>query len=88
MTADARLVVSLNLVTFVYPDWARWLFPQRALFQELFVLRIHLAKGIGYLCCRGNPPFLTGCIRRVYATTFSFCAGVMPLMPMFRRSLL
>jgi len=34
------------------------------------------------------PPFLTGCIRRTYAAIFSFCAGVMPPMPMFGRSLL
>jgi hypothetical protein len=36
----------------------------------------------------GNPPFLTGCIRRTYAAIFSFWAGVMPPMPMFGRSLL
>ena len=34
------------------------------------------------------PPFLAGCIRRVYAAIFSFWAGVMPPMPMFGRSLL
>jgi hypothetical protein len=34
------------------------------------------------------PPFLTGCIRRIYAAIFSFCAGVMPPMPMLGRSLL
>jgi hypothetical protein len=34
------------------------------------------------------PPFLTGCIRRTYATILSFWAGVMPPMPMFGRSLL
>jgi hypothetical protein len=34
------------------------------------------------------PPFLTGCIRRTYAAIFSFCAGVMPPMPMFGQSLL
>ena len=34
------------------------------------------------------PPFLTGCIRRIYAANFSFCVGVMPPMPMFGRSLL
>ena len=34
------------------------------------------------------PPFLTGCSRRTYAAIFSFCAGVMPPMPMFGRSLL
>lgn len=33
-------------------------------------------------------PFLTGCIRRIYAAIFSFCAGVMPPMPMLGRSLL
>ena len=34
------------------------------------------------------PPFLTGCIRRIYAAIFSFWAGVMPPMPIFGRSLL
>ena len=34
------------------------------------------------------PPFLTGCIRRIHAAIFNFCAGVMPPMPMFGRSLL
>jgi integrase len=34
------------------------------------------------------PPFLTGCIRRIYAALFSFWAGVMPPMPMLGRSLL
>ncbi|WP_197089320.1 adenylosuccinate synthetase, partial [Puniceibacterium sp. IMCC21224] len=34
------------------------------------------------------PPFLMGCSRRTYAAIFSFCAGVMPPMPMFGRSLL
>ena len=34
------------------------------------------------------PPFLTGWIRRTYAAIFSFCAGVMPPMPIFGRSLL
>lgn len=34
------------------------------------------------------PPFLAGCIRRIHAAIFSFCAGVMPPMPMFGRSLL
>jgi hypothetical protein len=34
------------------------------------------------------PPFLAGCVRRTYAAIFSFCAGVMPPMPMFGRSLL
>lgn len=33
-------------------------------------------------------PFLTGCVRRIHAAIFSFCAGVMPPMPMFGRSLL
>ena len=33
-------------------------------------------------------PFLTGCIRRIHAAIFSFCAGVTPPMPMFGRSLL
>lgn len=34
------------------------------------------------------PPFLTGPIRRIYAASFSFCAGVVPPMPMLGRSLL
>jgi hypothetical protein len=34
------------------------------------------------------PPFLAGVSRRIYAAVFSFCAGVMPPMPMFGRSLL
>ena len=34
------------------------------------------------------PPFLTGCTCRTYAAIFSFCAGVMPPMPMLGRSLL
>lgn len=34
------------------------------------------------------PPFLTACLCRVYAAIFSFCAGVMPPMPMLGRSLL
>jgi hypothetical protein len=42
-----------------------------------------VASGVGVI-----PPFLTGCIRRIYAAIFSFCAGVMPPMPMFGRSLL
>ena len=33
-------------------------------------------------------PFLTGCGCRTYAAIFSFCAGVMPPMPIFGRSLL
>ncbi len=33
-------------------------------------------------------PFLTGCSFRTYAAIFSFCAGVMPPMPIFGRSLL
>ena len=33
-------------------------------------------------------PFLTGCIRRIYAAIFSFMADVMPPMPMLGRSLL
>ncbi len=34
------------------------------------------------------PPFLTGCDSRIYAAIFSFCAGVMPPMPILGRSLL
>ena len=34
------------------------------------------------------PPFLTGCVRRIHAAIFSFCAGVMPPMPLLGRSLL
>jgi hypothetical protein len=33
-------------------------------------------------------PFLTGFIRRIYAASFSFCAGVIPPMPILGRSLL
>lgn len=36
----------------------------------------------------GTPPFLAGCMRRIYAAVFSFWAGVMPPMRMFGRSLL
>jgi hypothetical protein len=32
------------------------------------------------------PPFLTGFGRRTYAAIFSFCAGVIPPMPIFGRS--
>ena len=34
------------------------------------------------------PPFLTGHIGRFHAAIFSFCAGVMPPMPILGRSLL
>jgi hypothetical protein len=34
------------------------------------------------------PPFLTGIDHRIYAAAFSFWAGVIPLMPVFGRSLL
>ena len=34
------------------------------------------------------PPFLRGLGRRIYAAIFSFCAGVIPPLPMFGRSLL
>jgi hypothetical protein len=34
------------------------------------------------------PPFLAGLGRRIHAAIFSFCAGVMPPMPMLGRSLL
>ena len=34
------------------------------------------------------PPLLTGFVRRTHAAIFSFCAGVMPPIPMFGRSLL
>ena len=34
------------------------------------------------------PPFLTGFAGRIYAANFSFCAGVMPPIPMLGRSLL
>ena len=40
-----------------------------------------LRKAVGHVCDLVIPPFLTGCIRRTYATIFSFCAGVMPPMP-------
>jgi hypothetical protein len=34
------------------------------------------------------PPFLTGLRSRIHAAIFSFCAGVMPPMPILGRSLL
>jgi len=34
------------------------------------------------------PPFLVGCFGRIYAACLSFCAGVIPPIPMFGRSLL
>jgi hypothetical protein len=34
------------------------------------------------------PPFLTGLCSRIHAAIFSFCAGVMPPMPILGRSLL
>ena len=34
------------------------------------------------------PPFLTGLLGRTHAARFSFCAGVIPPMPIFGRSLL
>ena len=34
------------------------------------------------------PPFLTGRFGRIYAACLSFCAGVIPPIPMFGRSLL
>ena len=34
------------------------------------------------------PPFLTGPVCRIHAARFSFCAGVIPPMPIFGRSLL
>lgn len=36
----------------------------------------------------GNPPFSTGLRSRIHAAIFSFCAGVMPPMPILGRSLL
>ena len=36
----------------------------------------------------GNPPFLTGCIRRTYAAIFRFFARVTPPLPGFGRLLL
>lgn len=38
--------------------------------------------------CAVIPPFLTELHRRIHAAIFSFCAGVMPPMPMLGRSLL
>lgn len=46
---------------------------------------LNLARAEGQLVI---PPFLAGCIRRIHTAIFSFCAGVMPPMPMFGRSLL
>jgi len=34
------------------------------------------------------PPFLRGLGRRIYAAILSFCAGVIPPLPMLGRSLL
>jgi hypothetical protein len=34
------------------------------------------------------PPFLTGLCNRIHAAIFSFCAGVMPPIPILGRSLL
>jgi hypothetical protein len=34
------------------------------------------------------PPFLMGLFGRIHAASFSFCAGVIPPMPIFGRSLL
>jgi N6-adenosine-specific RNA methylase IME4 len=36
----------------------------------------------------GNPPVFTGLCGRIYAAIFSFCAGVMPPIPILGRSLL
>jgi hypothetical protein len=49
---------------------------------------VHIVYAVIELGEVAIPPFLTGCIRRTYAAIFSFCAGVMPPMPMFGRSLL
>lgn len=40
-----------------------------------------MAQGRGVI-----PPFLRGLGRRIYAAIFSFCAGVIPPLPMFGRS--
>lgn len=34
----------------------------------------------------GSPPFLRGLGRRIYAAIFSFCADVIPPLPMLGRS--
>lgn len=49
-----------------------------------------LFKLAGELASRGLVilPVLTGFGRRIHAAIFSFCAGVMPPMPMLGRSLL
>jgi hypothetical protein len=36
----------------------------------------------------GNPPVFNGLVSRIHAAIFSFCAGVMPPMPILGRSLL
>jgi hypothetical protein len=36
----------------------------------------------------GNPPVFNGAYRRIHAASFSFWAGVIPLIPIFGRSLL
>ena len=42
----------------------------------------------GQWVLRVIPPFLAGHIGRIHAAIFSFCAGVMPPMPILGRSLL
>lgn len=58
--------------------------------DSAFFLRLHRAlwKALWRNGRPVIPPFLTGCIRRIHAAIFNFCAGVMPPMPMFGRSLL
>ena len=61
--------------------------------RELKHYRKHFDGKVVYCNCddprvRVIPPLLAGCIRRIHAAIFSFCAGVMPPMPMFGRSLL
>jgi hypothetical protein len=41
-----------------------------------------------YRIARVIPPFLTGLCSRIHAAAFSFCADVMPPMPILGRSLL
>lgn len=58
----------------------------------LELARRAVRRALSKLIRPANPvvivPFLTGCSRRTYAAIFSFCAGVIPPMPMFGQSLL
>ena len=55
-------------------------------FFEPFLLAIR-GRG-GRPASDGNPPYLVGRFGRIYAACLSFCAGVIPPIPMLGRSLL